>query len=267
MNIRALIVDDEPLARRRLQRALGQIADVEMIGEAGNIRDAAELIDAGRPNLLLLDIQMPNGTGFDLIERLTEPVPAVIFVTAFDDYAVPAFEARAIDYVLKPVEFARIVDAVERARQALRAQEQDQRLAELQEIVATLRAELARRDQGALAFWVNSRGQTHRVSAGEIVWIEAERDYARIHTQDRSWLYHESLSSLAGRLDPNSFVRVHRSAIIRRDRITAYQRGAFASLTAVLDNGAHVRVGRTYERLIRSEIATSKVSGDQPPSC
>ena len=127
-------------------------------------------------------------------------------------------------------------------------------MTELQEIVATLRAELAKRDEKALAFWVNSRGQTHRVSASEIVWIEAERDYARIHTEDRSWLYHESLSSLAGRLDPKNFVRVHRSAIIRRDRITAYQRGAFASLTAVLDNGAHVRVGRTYERQIRHEL-------------
>ena len=254
MTIRAAIVDDEPLARRRLQRALTQISGIELVGEAGNIREAAVLIEATRPNLLLLDIQMPNGTGFDLIDGLTEPVPAVIFVTAFDDYAVPAFEARAIDYVLKPVEFARIADAVERARQALRAQEQDQRLAELQEIVATLRTELARRDEKALAFWVNSRGQTHRVAASEIVWIEAERDYARIHTEDRSWLYHESLSSLAARLDPKSFVRVHRSAIIRRDRITAYQRGAFASLTAVLDNGAHVRVGRTYERQIRHEL-------------
>lgn len=254
MTVRALIVDDEPLARRRLQRALSQIQDVALVGEAGNIRDAEAMIASTAPNLLLLDIQMPNGTGFDLIDRLSDPVPAVIFVTAFDDYAVPAFEARAIDYVLKPVEFARIVAAVERARQALRAQEQDQRLVELQEIVATLRAELARRDEKALAFWVNSRGQSHRVSAGEIVWIEAERDYARIHTQDRSWLYHESLSSLAARLDPKSFVRVHRSAIIRRDRITAFQRGSFASLTAVLDNGAHVRVGRTYERQIRHEL-------------
>ena len=262
MTVRALIVDDEPLARRRLQRALSQIQDVALVGEAGNIRDAEAMIASTAPNLLLLDIQMPNGTGFDLIDRLSEPVPAVIFVTAFDDYAVPAFEARAIDYVLKPVDFARIAEAVERARQALRAQEQEQRLTELQEIVATLRAELARRDEKSLAFWVNSRGQTHRVAASEIVWIEAERDYARIHTEDRSWLYHESLSSLAGRLDPNNFIRVHRSAIIRRDRITAFQRGAFASLTAVLDNGAHVRVGRTYERGIRSELRDQQGRSD-----
>jgi len=252
--IRALIVDDEPLARRRLARALARIEQVEVLGEAGNIREAARAIDEQAPNLLLLDIQMPNGSGFDLLAGLASPVPAVIFVTAFDRYAVSAFDARAIDYVLKPVEFERIAAAVERAREALRAQQHEQRLEELQEVVAALRAELARRDEQALTFWVNSRGESHRVAASDIVWIEAERDYARIHTATRSWLYHESLSSLEARLDPKSFVRVHRSAILRRDRVTAYVRGAFASLTAILDTGAQVRVGRTYERAIRSEI-------------
>ena len=252
--IRALIIDDEPLARRRLQRALAQLAGVEIVGEAGNIREASAIIAEEAPNLLLLDIQMPNGSGFDLLSELAEPVPAVIFVTAFDHYAVSAFEARAVDYVLKPVEFARIADAVERARVALDAQEQGQRLAELQSVVAKLRAELAKRDETALTFWVNSRGETHRIAAVDIVWIEAERDYARLHTDNRSYLYHESLSSLEQRLDPKSFVRVHRSAIIRRERVRAYARGSFASLTAVLDNGAEVRVGRTYERQIRHEL-------------
>jgi len=257
--IRALIVDDEPLARRRLQRALAQIDGVMVVGEAGNIREAAAQIAACRPNLLLLDIQMPNGSGFDLLAGLDEPAPAVIFVTAFDEYAVSAFEARTVDYVLKPVEFARIAAAVERAKHVLHAQEQDQRLAELQEIVANLRAELARRDERALSFWVNSRGESHRIGATDIVWIEAERDYARIHTATRSWLYHESLASLEARLDSRSFVRVHRSAIIRRERVQAYARGPFASLTAILDNGAEVRVGRTYERQVRSELK------EQPP--
>jgi DNA-binding LytR/AlgR family response regulator len=252
--IRALIIDDEPLARRRLQRALAQLAGVEIVGEAGSIREASAIIAEEAPNLLLLDIQMPNGSGFDLLSELAEPVPAVIFVTAFDHYAVSAFEARAVDYVLKPVEFARIADAVERARVALDAQEQGQRLAELQSVVAKLRAELAKRDETALTFWVNSRGETHRIAAVDIVWIEAERDYARLHTDNRSYLYHESLSSLEQRLDPKSFVRVHRSAIIRRERVRAYARGSFASLTAVLDNGAEVRVGRTYERQIRHEL-------------
>lgn len=252
--MRALIVDDEPLARRRLQRALAQIEGVTVIGEAGNIRDAARMVAANAPDLLLLDIQMPNGSGFDLLDELRDPAPVVVFVTAFDHYAVSAFEARAVDYVLKPVEFARIAAAVERARAALAAQEQGQRLVELQEIVATLRAELAKRDEKALTFWVSSRGETHRIAASDIVWIEAERDYARLHTATRSYLFHESLSSLEQRLDPNSFVRVHRSAIIRRDRVRSYARGAFASLTAVLDNGAEVRVGRTYERQIRHEL-------------
>lgn len=252
--IRALIIDDEPLARRRLGRALAQLKDVQLVGEAGNIRDAAAIIAEQAPNLLLLDIQMPNGSGFDLLASLAAPVPAVIFVTAFDRYAVSAFEARAIDYVLKPVEFERIAAAVERARDTLQAQEHEQRLEELHEVVAALRAELARRDEKSLTFWVNSRGESHRIAATDIVWIEAERDYARIHTPTRSWLYHESLSSLEARLDPKSFVRVHRSAIIRRDRVTAYVRGAFASLTAVLETGAQVRVGRTYERTIRHEL-------------
>jgi two-component system, LytTR family, response regulator len=254
--IRALIIDDEPLARRRLGRALARLQDVEVVGEAGNIREAAAAIAEHTPNLLL-DIQMPNGSGFDLLASLAAPVPAVIFVTAFDRYAVSAFEARAIDYVLKPVEFERIAAAVERAREALQAQHHEQRLEELHEVVAALRAELARRDEKALTFWVNSRGESHRIAATDIVWIEAERDYARIHTATRSWLYHESLSSLEARLDPKSFIRVHRSAILRRDRVIAYTRGPFASLTAMLDTGAQVRIGRTYERAIRHELRNS----------
>lgn len=252
--IRAAIIDDEPLARRRIRRALLRLPDVAILGEAGNIREAADLIRDTGPNLLLLDIQMPNGSGFDLLAQLEGHAPAVIFVTAYDEYAIAAFDARAVDYVLKPVEFGRLALAVERARGVVERREQEQRLAELQSVVGALRTELNARTDRETCFWVSSRGETHRVSANDIVWIQAERDYVRLHTGPRSYLYHESLAALEDKLDPAQFVRVHRSAIIHRQRLKSFRRGQFASLTAILDDGTEVRVGRTYERQIRGEL-------------
>jgi DNA-binding LytR/AlgR family response regulator len=252
--IRAAIVDDEPLARRRLRRALARLPQVEAIGEAGNIREAAALIAQHDPNLLLLDIQMPNGSGFDLLEQLEGNSPAVIFVTAYDEYAVAAFEARAVDYVLKPVDFDRLALAVERARGVIARHEQAHRLAELQTVVGTLRGALNVQTEKDTVFWVSSRGESLRVCAADISWIQAERDYVRLHTGAQSYLYHESLAALASRLDPASFIRVHRSAIIHRQHLRSFRRGQFASLTAILDDGTEVRIGRTYERMIRGTI-------------
>lgn len=252
--IRALILDDEPLARRRIRRALGRIENVDVIGEAGNIRDGEKLVREHAPNLLLLDIQMPNGSGFDLLEALEGAAPAVIFVTAFDQYAVAAFEARAVDYVLKPVEFGRLALAVERARGVIARHEQEQQLAELRSVVSALRGELKEQTGADSCFWVSSRGESVRVPVSDLIWIQAERDYVRLHTPQRSYLYHESLASLANRLDSASFIRVHRSAIIQSRRLRSFRRGQFASLTAVLDDGTEVRVGRTYERLIRNAL-------------
>lgn len=252
--IRAAIIDDEPLARRRVRRALSRVPDVEIVGEAGNIREAAALIEQHAPNLLLLDIQMPNGSGFDLLEQLDGVTPAVVFVTVYDEYAIDAFEARAVDYVLKPVEFERLELAVERARGVIERREQEQRLTELQTMVSTLRGALNERAERNISLWVSSRGETHRVRANDIVWIQAERDYVRLHTGGRSYLYHESLAALERKLDPASFIRVHRSAIIRRQHVRSFRRGQFASLTAVLEDGTEIRVGRTYERIIRDAI-------------
>jgi DNA-binding LytR/AlgR family response regulator len=252
--IRALILDDEPLARRRIRRALAPIERVEVVGEAGNIREGRALIAAHNPNLLLLDVQMPNGSGFDLLAELEGSAPAIVFVTAFDQYAIAAFDAHAVDYVLKPVAFDRLALAVERARGVIARQEQEQQLADLRTAVGALRGELKGRADADACFWVTSRGETFRVPAIDIVWIQAERDYARLHTAERSFLYHESLASMAVRLDPASFIRVHRSAIIHRRKLRSFRRGQFASLTAVLDDGTEVRVGRTYERLIRGAL-------------
>jgi DNA-binding LytR/AlgR family response regulator len=156
--------------------------------------------------------------------------------------------------VLKPVAFDRLALAVERARGVIARQEEEQQLAELRSVVSALRGELKERADTDACFWVTSRGETFRVPAIDIVWIQAERDYVRLHTPQRSYLYHESLASMADRLDPASFIRVHRSAIIHRRRLRSFRRGQFASLTAVLDDGTEVRVGRTYERLIRTAL-------------
>lgn len=246
-----LVIDDEPLARRRLTRLLGAIPGTEVIGTAGNVDEALELIAALLPDVILLDIQMPGGTGFDILERLGHGVPAVIFVTAFDHYALRAFEAAAIDYVTKPIEANRLRTAIERARTAIAARTSADRVVELNETVQALRQALRKHDTQSADLWIKVRGEFVRVALDRVVRFQAERDYVRIHTDGRSYLHHESLASLERRLDPGEFLRLHRSSIVRRDCIVGLKQAPFAALIARLSDGSEIRVGRTYSRLIR----------------
>ncbi|MBY8823878.1 LytR/AlgR family response regulator transcription factor [Sphingomonas colocasiae] len=250
-DVSVLIVDDEPLARGRLRRMLGAMHGVRVAGEAGNAVDACQSIAVLKPDLLLLDIQMPGADGFELLDRLGDAAPPTIFVTAFDHHALRAFDARAIDYVTKPVEPGRLASAVERARLAAGAQARQGRIVELQETVATLRAELRKRDGGAIEFWVRYKGEHLRIPSDRISHIQAERDYVRLHADGQSHLYYESLASLERRLDPAEFVRIHRSTIVRRDRVLRLRGASFAALIVHLDDGSEVRVGRTYAKAMR----------------
>lgn len=253
-----LIVDDEPLARRRAIRIVRQCVEVGEINEAGDITAArAALLD--RPaDILLLDIQMPGGDGFALLESLRPPLPAVVMVTAFHDHALKAFEARAIDYVTKPIVPARLRAAVERAAQAVESRSNQDRIAELLETVRTLRRNGAIPHDGAQAteFWVRTRGDVLRVPAERVIRFEAERDYVRLHTAAGTFLHHESLVSLERRLDPGVFIRIHRSSIVRRDAIARLRTAPFAALIAVLVDGTELRVGRTYLARMRKLART-----------
>lgn len=254
-----LIVEDEPLARGRIRRALGTMADVHIVGEAANLDEAEMLIDRLRPDIITLDIQLPGGTGFDLLERLGAAAPATIFVTAFDHQAQRAFDAHAIDYVTKPLEPARLQVAVARACARLRASSNEERVGELQEMVRSLRYALRETESAGPDFWVRSRGDYRRLSLQNVTHIVAERDYVRIFSDGESHLHQESLTSLEQRLPPKVFVRVHRSAIIRRDAILRLKTAPFSALIAELVGGSEIRIGRTYAAKMRAELTRSRM--------
>lgn len=247
-----LVVDDEPLARRRIIRVIAGMPGVTLCGEAGNVDEAEAQVRALQPDILLLDVQMPGASGFDLLDRLGADAPATVFVTAFDDHALRAFDASAVDYVTKPIAPGRLTAAIERAAVLATARRDSGQVAELVETVAALRTALRQRQQGPSEFWVKARGEHVRIPAETIVRIQAERDYVRIHTEARSYLFHESLARLEETLEPSEFLRVHRSTIVRRDRIRQIRNAPFASFVLALSDGSEVRVGRTYSKAIRA---------------
>lgn len=250
-----LVVDDEPLARRRLIRLMGKLDWIARIDEAGDALQARQMAAELRPDILVLDIQMPGGSGFDVLEGLAPAPPALLFVTAFDDQALRAFAVNAIDYVTKPVEPGRFAMAMERARLAAGQRQQTDRLAEMQETVAALKRALSQRGQHATEFWVRVRGDYLRVPTESVLRLQAERDYVRIHVAEADYLHQESLSSLERRLDPAEFPRIHRSTIIRRGAIARVRQLPLGGLAVVLTDGVEVRVGRTYLAAFRAGLA------------
>lgn len=256
--LRILIVDDEPLALARLELLLGRIPRTELVGKAVDADEALEKVEALRPDLLLLDIKMAGKDGFDVVEALEGPfVPQVIFVTAFDNFAIKAFEIGAADYVLKPVELDRLTSALERARKSLAAVDAEQRIEELRQVVAALRAQES--PSGVKRFeteiWAERRGDFVRIKVDELDWVAAERDYVRLHAHGHSYLLRETISALEARFDPESFIRVRRSALVKKDRVAGIRKAGYGDFRLTLSDGNEIRVGRTYVRKIRELIA------------
>lgn len=249
--MRVLIVDDEPLARRRLVQLLAARADVEIAGEAGSGREALKLVELLRPDVLLLDIEMPGVDGFALLRALPQgSAPAIIFVTAFQDHAVKAFELRATDFVVKPVTGDRLGSALDQARSDLEARRAGARLAFLQARLAELESRaLAASDPG---LWVQIGSEKRRLALTEIRWLEAERDFVRVHMNGRTHLVSAMLGEMEKALDAQAFLRVHRSAIVRKDKVRAVLRGRFSAPVLELDDGHRLPVGRKYRDAVRS---------------
>ncbi len=249
--MRVLIVDDEPLARRRLVQLLAQCADVEIVGEADSGREALKLVDLLRPDVLLLDIEMPAVDGFAVLKALPPGIaPAIIFVTAFQDHAVKAFELRATDFVVKPVAGDRLARALDQARSDLAARRAGERLAFLQGRLAELESRaLAASDPG---LWVQIGSERRRLALTEIRWLQAERDYVRVHMNGRAHLVNAMLGDMERALDTHDFLRIHRSAIVRKDKVRAVLRGRFSTPVLELDDGQRLPVGRKYREAVRA---------------
>ena len=249
--MRVLIVDDEPLSRRRLVQLLAAIPDIEVAGEAEGGRDALELVQLLRPDVLLLDVEMPVVDGFAVVKDLpTDNPPAIVFVTAFQDYAVKAFELRATDFVVKPVNGDRLASALQQARSDLDARRAADRLAFLQSRIAELESKaLAASDPG---LWVQIGSERRRLALADIRWLEAERDYVRVHMNGHTHLVNAMLGEIGQALDEQAFLRIHRSAIVRRDKVRAVLRGRFSTPVLELDDGQRLPVGRKYRDAVRT---------------
>jgi two-component system response regulator AlgR len=232
--IRALVVDDEMLAVRRLVRSLERVAGIEILASTTSAREALDLIGSVAPDLVFVDIAMPGLTGFELVERI-EPAkrPAIIFVTAYDAYAVQAFDVAAVDYLLKPVAQPRLQEAVERARLWLQAR-------------SAPGASEPAGERPIDSLWIQRHRELVRMPVEEVEWIEADGDYARIHGRRFSGLARTTLTAMAGRLDPRLFMRVHRSAICRKAAIVSLRRAATGAVSVLLANGDEAPVGRTF---------------------
>lgn len=238
--LKVLIADDEPLAVERLQLLLARTEGTQLVGTASDGESAINLTAAFHPDVLLLDIAMPGLDGIAVARALTaqEPSPAVVFVTAFDQFAVAAFEVEAVDYLMKPVDPARLQRAVDRARTHLEQRGTKPRHGDA--------------SQWLEEFWASDLSGLVRIAARDIDRVSAERDYMRLHVGRRSWLIHHSMTALEEGLDPELFVRLHRSAIVRKDFITGFSRNPSGRWIARLADGTEQPVGRLYSDRVRS---------------
>jgi len=250
--IRALIVDDEPLARRGIRQLLEACTDVSVVGECRNGREALAALDTLAPDLVFLDVQMPELDGLEVVrERGAARMPHVIFVTAYDEFAVRAFETHALDYLVKPVNEVRFAAALDRMRERMRFTE----ALELTRRIGDLLASHDKRGDGDVttrnAALLPARRLVVPTSTGDLVldvdeidWIQADDYYAAIHARGRRHLIRESLASLEQRLDADRFVRVHRSAIVRLDRVREMRSISAGESVLVLRDGTRVPVSR-----------------------
>jgi two-component system LytT family response regulator len=244
MAMRVLIVDDEAPARERLKRHLSQVEGVEVVGEAGNGLQAVEMIEARSPELVLLDIQMPGLDGFGVVEALEDP-PAIVFVTAYDQYAIRAFEVHALDYLLKPFSQERLAKAIGRARTAI---------AEGRDLSAQLRPlldDLAAEGRYLTRLAVHHRERIRVLDAHQVDWIGIEDEQVRVHVGDQAYPIRRTLTELEARLDPKCFFRAHRSAIVNLDRVQEVIPWFKGSHILRLTTGAEVDLSRAQARTLR----------------
>ena len=251
MTLRTVIVDDENLALERLKLMLGSVPDVELLAECRDGDEALELLVTTTPDLLFLDIEMPGLTGLEVAWQIgLKHLPHTIFLTAFRDFAVEAFELEAVDYLTKPVEPARLQQALQRARQAIKAR--DGQTGQRNLAAALARLELRAEPRTDISRLIVPDGPKDvLLPVKEIEWIEASDYYSSVHVRQRTYLLRESLSDLEQRLDPELFLRVHRSALVNLDYVAEFHREGLREGTLSLRNGVSIRISKTGRQRIR----------------
>ncbi|MGE0443920.1 MAG: LytR/AlgR family response regulator transcription factor [Vicinamibacterales bacterium] len=251
--IRTLVVDDEPMARERVLALLRQEQDVEVIGECGDGSEAVSAIQQQSPDLVFLDVQMPGCTGFDVIQNVgADRMPTVVFVTAYDEYALKAFEVHALDYLLKPFGKDRFQETLRHAREALdhrRAGELGRRLLAL---VHDVKPEPQRQDR----LIVKSGGRVFFLRTEEIDWIEAAGNYVRLHLGEESHLFRETMNNMEAKLDQRRFARIHRSRIVNVERIRELQPWFNGEYVVILRDGTRLTLSRNYRERLQEHLGS-----------
>ncbi len=255
MAIKTIIVDDEPLAREKLRGFLENESDFEIAGECRDGREALETIEAEKPDLVFLDVQMPEMDGFEVLDHL-EPdrMPTVIFVTAYDQYALKAFDVHAIDYLLKPFDRERFGAALQRARTELERRQVGDMERRLRALLQDVES---RREKFPARLVIKTSGRVVFVKVDEIDWVDAAGNYVRVHAGDESHMLRETMGRLEERLDPEKFLRIHRSTIVNIERIRELQQQFHGDYLVVLKNGQRLTLSRSYRDRIQELLNRS----------
>jgi two-component system, LytTR family, response regulator len=252
--LRILIVDDEDLARQRLKALLARRSDFELIGECSNGADAVRAIESLKPDIVLLDVQMPEVDGFDVISDVgPDKMPTVIFVTAFDDYAIDAFDVGAVDYILKPVDEDRFNQTLDRAAKRASAPAHAAGVAQMTALLRKLSTISASPER----FAVKVHGKILFLDPAEIYWIQARDDVARVHLADSAYDVREPLSHLEARLPGSAFLRVHRSVIVNTAHVRAAEPFDQGDQLLILRNGKRITSGRSYRKAVQDFLKGS----------
>lgn len=264
--IRTLIVDDEVLARQNVEALLRNDPDIQIVGQAGNGQQALEAVREHRPDLVFLDVQMPGISGFEVLAKLPPALlPQVVFVTAHDQFALQAFEVHAVDYVLKPFNRGRFAAALARAKAAVRNLDREElarRLGEIMQALQRLRASGAT-DEGLASarpreddqrLFIRCDGEIHMLAPNDILWIESDGDYVRLHSTDKSRFVRMSLQKMMERLDPKHFVRIHRSTIVNLRHMKKAGPALYGEYSVELTNGTKLRVSRTFVHELKAHL-------------
>ncbi|PKP93425.1 MAG: DNA-binding response regulator [Alphaproteobacteria bacterium HGW-Alphaproteobacteria-16] len=261
MTIRTILVDDEPLAIQGLELRLQPHEDVEIIDKCQNGREAIRAIKTHKPDLVFLDIQMPGFDGFSVVQGLMEIEPPLfVFVTAYSDHAIRAFEANAMDYLMKPVDEARLADTLDRVRQRLTEKRGVEEVEKLKEVLAEVAPNAVEEMSGDGAevsanryeklINIKDRGQIFRVDVDSIEVVEAAGDYMCIKTADNTLVLRETMKDLEKRLDPRRFQRIHRSTIVNLDQVKQVRPHTNGECFLILDSGSQVKVSRSYRDVV-----------------
>jgi two-component system LytT family response regulator len=259
--IRTLIVDDEPLARQNILALLKDDPEVEVVGESGSGAEALRAIAKQSPDLLFLDIQMPELNGFDVLERIeAERLPVVIFVTAFDHYAIQAFEVHALDYLLKPFDDARFEKALRQAKAQIEQREIKQLSKRLISLLEDRERPTDRPARGTYLtrLMVKSASRVFFLKVDEVDWIEAADYYVKLHIARKSHLLRESMSDLEGRLDPDKFMRIHRSAIVNLDRVKEMHPLFNGEYVVILHDGTELKLSRSRREQLQQLLNSGR---------